>query len=234
MEESLLLWRELGDQKSVARSLSNLANIVKMQGDNAGAGSLYAESLSIFRTIGDWTGVAWSTNYQGDLARDQGDSEAAQTMYEQSLAIFRKFDDRWGMAGTLADLGSLAREQGNHPTANSMYRESMKLFQDLGHQRGIARLLELFACSAAAQFDSERSLRLAGAAAALRKGIGAPLTPAEGARLEAGLNPARQALTYTVAEAAWSEGWKTPVDEAIEAVLAPEPGPPQSTMSWTR
>jgi predicted ATPase/serine/threonine protein kinase len=233
-EESLLLWRELGDQKSVARSLSNLANIVKMQGDNAGAGSLYAESLSIFRTIGDWTGVAWSTNYQGDLARDQGDSEAAQTLYEQSLAIFRQFDERWGIAGTLADLGSLAREQGNYPTANSMYRESMKLFQDLGHQRGIARLLELFACSAAAQSDSERSLRLAGAAAALRKGIGAPLTPAEGARLEAGLNPARQALTYTVAEAAWSEGWKTPVDEAIESVLVPEPGPPQSTMSWTR
>jgi predicted ATPase/serine/threonine protein kinase len=221
-EESLVLWRELVDQKSVARSLSNLANIVKLQGDNAGAGSLYVEALSIFRRIGDWTGVAWSMNYQGDVARDQGDSAAARTMYEQSLAIFRELDDRWGIAGTLADLGRLASEQENYPTANSMYRESMKLFQELGHQRGIARLLEHFACSAAAQLESERSLRLAGAAAALRKNIGAPLTPAEGAKLEGSLHSARQALTNTVADAAWLEGWDTPVDKAIEEVLAPE------------
>ena len=222
LEESLVLWRELDDQKSVARSLSNLANIVQMQGDNAGAGWLYVEALSIFQRIGDWTGVAWTMNYQGDVARDQGDSEAAQTMYEQSLAIFRKLDERWGIAGTLADLGSLAREQENYPTANSMYRESMKLFQELGHQRGIARLLEHFACSAAAQLESERSMRLAGAAAALRKNIGAPLTPAEGAKLDASLYSARQALTNTVAEAAWSEGWDTPVEKAVEEVLVVE------------
>jgi predicted ATPase/DNA-binding winged helix-turn-helix (wHTH) protein len=236
LEESLMLWRELGDQKSVARSLSNLANIVKMQGDNAGASSLYGEGLSIFRRIGDWTGVAWSMNYQGDVARDQGDSAAARTIYEESLAIFRELDDRWGIAGTLADLGSLAREQGNYPTANSMYRESMKLFQELGHQRGIARLLEYFACSAAAQLESERSLRLAGAAAALRKTIGSPLTTAEGAKLEASLHSARQALTHTVSEAAWLAGWDTPVEKAIEEVLGPESESPsdQRTTSWTR
>ena len=235
-EESLVLWRETGDQKSVARSLSNLANIVKMQGDNAGAGSLYAEGLSIFRRIGDSTGVAWSTNYQGDVARDQGDSAAARTLYEQGLALFRELDDRWGIAGTLADLGSLASEQGNFPTANSMYRESMKLFQELGHQRGIARLLEYFACSAGAQLESERSLRLAGAAAALRKNIGAPLTPAEGAKLEASLHSARQALTDTAGDAAWLRGWDTPVEKAIEEVLVPESRSPshQRTTSWTR
>jgi predicted ATPase len=232
-EESLVLWRELGDQKSIARSLSNLANIVKLQGDNAGAGSLYVEALSIFRRIGDWTGVAWSMNYQADVARDQGDSAAARTTYEQSLAIFRELDERWGIAGTLADLGRLASEQENYPRANSMYRESMKLFQELGHQRGIARLLEHFACSAAAQLESERSLRLAGAAAALRKNIGAPLTPAEGGKLEASLHSARQTLTNTVADAAWLEGWDTPVDKAIEEVLVPESESPshQRTIS---
>jgi predicted ATPase/serine/threonine protein kinase len=236
LEESLMLWRELGDQKSVARSLSNLANIVKMQGDNAGAGSLYAEGLSIFRRIGDWTGVAWSMNYQGDVARDQGDSAAARRLYEQGLAIFRELDDRWGIAGTVADLGNLAREQGNYPTANSMYRESMQLFQELGHQRGIARLLEYFACSAAAQLESERSVRLAGAAAALRKKIGAPLTSAEGSKLEASLHSARQALTNAVCDAAWLGGWDTPVEKAIEEVLVPgaeSPSYPRTT-SWTR
>ena len=220
-EESLVLWRELGDQKAVARSLSNLANVVKLQGDYPRARSLYAECLSIFRGLGDRTGVAWSLNYQGDVARDQGDSAAARTLYEQGLAIFRELGDRWGIAGTLADLGSLAREQRNCPRAHSLYRESLKIFQELEHKRGIARLLECFACTAAAELEAERSLRLAGAAAALRQSIGAPLTPAELAKLESTLDPARQVLTNTAGTTAWLEGWAMPVDKAIEEVLMP-------------
>ena len=218
-EESLVLWRELGDQKAVARSLSNLANIVKLQGDNARARSLYAECLSIFQGLGDRTGVAWSMNYQGDVARDQGDSAAARTLYEQGLAIFRELGDRWGIAGTLADLGSLAREQRNYPSRALSVPGKHKIFQELDHKRGIARLLECFACSAAVQLEAERSLRLAGAAAALRQNIGAPLTPAEQAKLEASLHPARQALANTVGVTAWLEGWALPVEKAIEEVL---------------
>src|SRR5947207_951468 len=220
-EESLVPWRELGDQKAIARSLSNLANVVKLQGDYPRARSLYAECLSIFRALGDRTGVAWSLNYQGDVARDQGDSPAARTLYEQGLAIFQELGDRWGIAGTLADLGSLAREQRNYPTAHSLYRESLKIFQELEHKRGIARLLECFACSAAAQLEAERSLRLAGAAAALRQSIGAPLTPAEQAKLESTLDPARQVLTNTAGTTAWLEGWAMPLEKAIEEVLMP-------------
>jgi len=227
LEESLVLWRELDDQKAVARSLSNLANVVKLQGDYVRARSLYAECLSIFEDLGDRTAVAWSMNYQGDVVRDQGDSAAARALYEQGLAIFRELGDRWGTAGTLADLGTLAREEGNYPAASSLYRESIKLFQELDHKRGIARLLECFACSAAkVQIEAGRSLRLAGAAAALRQNIGAPLTPAEQAKLAAGLHPARQALTNTAGEAAWLEGWALPVEKAIEELVVPEPASP--------
>jgi predicted ATPase len=221
-EESLELWRELGDRLAVARSLSNLANVVKLDRDYARAHSLYAECLPIFRGLGDRTGVAWSLNYQGDVARDQGNFDAARKLYEESLAIFRELADRWGIAGTLADLGSLAREQRDYPAAHALYRESMKIFQELDHKRGIARVLECFACSAAAQFEAGRSLRLAGAAAALRQNIGAPLTQAERAKLEASLEPARQAMSDQAGTALWLEGWDLPVEKAIEDVLAPE------------
>jgi predicted ATPase/DNA-binding winged helix-turn-helix (wHTH) protein len=226
-EESLALWRELGDQKAVARSLSNLANVVKLQGDNARARSLYRESLCIFQELGDRTGVAWSMNYQGDVARDQGNSAGAQSLYQEGLAIFRDLEDRWGIAGTLADLGSLAREQGDYATAHSMYQESIKLFQELDHKRGIARLLECFACLAAVQLEAERSLRLAGAAAALRQNIGAPLSPAEQAKLEASLDPARLALTDVMRGKAWLEGRALPFEKIIEEVLVPG-APPTS------
>ena len=89
------------------------------------------------------------------------------------------------------------------------------MFQELEHKRGIARLLECFACLAAVQLEAERSLRLAGAASALRQNIGAPLTPAEQGKLEAILDPARHALTNTASATAWLEGWAMPVEKAI-------------------
>ncbi len=221
-EESLALWRESGDQKDVARSLSNLANVLKLEGDYPRARTLYAECLSIFRGLGDKTGVAWSLNSQGDVARDQGDSATARTLYEQGLTIFREVGDRRGIAATLADQGNLAREQRDCAAAQSLHRESLSIFQELDQKRGIARLLECFACTAATQLQAERSLRLAGAAAALRQYIGAPLTPAEQAELEVILDPARQALTHTVGATAWLEGWATPVEKTMKEVLMPE------------
>jgi predicted ATPase len=221
-EESLGVWRELDDRKAVARSLSNLATVLKLQGDFARARSLHAECISIFRGLGDRIGVAWSLNSQGDVARDQGDFKDAQMLYEQALGIFRELGDRWGIAGTLADLGTLAREQRDCSAAHSLHQESLGIFQELEHKRGIARLLECFACLAVVQQHPERSLRLAGSAAALRQNIGAPLTPAEQARLERTLAPARQALPNTASAAAWLEGWAMPVEKAVQEALTPE------------
>jgi predicted ATPase/DNA-binding winged helix-turn-helix (wHTH) protein len=218
-DESLVVWRELGDQQAVARALSNLANIVKLQGDNARARSLHAECLSIFERLGDRTGVAWSLNYQGDVAREQNDSGAARTLYEKALASFWELGDRWGIATTLADLGSLESEERDYLTARSLYQQSLKIFVELDHKRGIARLLECFACVAFGQREVERSLRLAGAASALRQNIGAPLTPAEQSKLETSLDLPRQALTKATGATAWEEGRTLPIESAIEEVL---------------
>jgi predicted ATPase len=221
-QESLTLWRELGDLQAIARALSNLASVLKMQGQHDLARSLCAECRAIFEGLGDLTGAAWSLNNEGDIARDQGDSAGARALYEQALGIFRGLDDRWGIAGTLADLGNVTREQQDCPAALPLYRESLKIFQEMDHKRGVARLLECCACSAVVEQQAERSLRLAGAAAALRKSIGAPLTPAEQAKLEAILEPARQALANTGSATAWLSGWDMPLENAIAEVLAPE------------
>jgi predicted ATPase/serine/threonine protein kinase len=221
-EESLALCRESGDRMAAARALSNLASVVRLQGDHVRARSLYEECRASFAELGDRTGMAWSLDYQGDVAREQGEGEAARALYEQSLAAFRELGDSWGIAGTLADLGNLARERNDHSGAHTFYGESLRLFQELESKRGIARLLECFACSAAAQARAERSLRLAGAAAALRQTVGAPLPPAEHARLEKNLEAARQAVSNTAGAAAWMEGWAMPAEKAIAYALSPD------------
>jgi predicted ATPase len=221
-DESLTVWRKLGDRAAIARALSNLANLLKLQGDYELALSLYTECLSIFQELGDRSAMAWTFNYQGDVARSQGDHPAARARYQSSLEKFRELHDSWGIAGSLADLGNLACDQRDYVAALSLYRESMKIFHELGHKRGIARLLECFACAAAAHARPEHSLRLAGAAAALRQVLGAPLLAAEQALLEKNLEPARQALANSVAAAAWMEGWTMPVEKAVQDALASE------------
>ncbi|MEQ1472516.1 MAG: protein kinase [Candidatus Acidiferrum sp.] len=220
-DESLAAWRALGDSEVVARSLSNLANVVKLQGNFAFARSLYEESRAIFLALGDKTGTAWSLNYEGDIARGQGENDTAQTLYQQSLATFRELDDKWGIAGCLVDLGDLARDHGKDRIARAHYAESMKLFEELGQKRGIARLLDCLACFAALREKPERALRLAGAAAAMRRVLGVSLPLTEKARLEKALDLARQSVSPDLASTAWMAGW-TAADKTVEEALAEE------------
>ena len=78
------------------------------------------------------------------------------------------------------------------------------------------------ATSAAAQSDAEHSLRLAGAAAALRQRLGAPLTPAEQVKLEKALEAARQSLNNAAGLTAWMEGWAMPLEQAVQEAIGGE------------
>ena len=64
-----------------------------------------------------------------------------------------------------------------------------------------------------------RSLRLAGAAAALRAQLSQPLTPPERAALERRLAPARRALSAAEQAQAWAEGQGMTPEQAIADAL---------------
>jgi predicted ATPase len=218
-ERCIAIWKDLGDSADIARALSNLASVMKAQGHYTRASSLYDECLAMFRKAGDGTGAAWMLNYQGDVARERADFNAARSFCEQSLAAFRQLQDDWGIASTLSDLATLSCDQGNDAEARQLYGESIRMFQELGYKRGIARALECLAASAAAQSKAEQSLHLAGAAAALRQRLGAPLTMAEQARLDKALEFARRTLGDMAGTAAWMEGWKMPIEQAVREGL---------------
>ena len=218
-EQCVATWKDLGSSIDAARALSNLANVVRLQGDYARAHALYDECLALFDAAGDSTGVAWTLNCLGDLTQESVDSLAARSFYQQSLSAFQKLGDGWGIASALCDLARLSAAESNHQEAERLYRESIRMFQDLGHKRGVATVLECFAVSALAQSRPEQALRLAGAAAALRQRIGAPLIPTEHARLEKKLEPARNSLTNGAGLEAWSSGWEMSLEEAVSAVL---------------
>jgi predicted ATPase/serine/threonine protein kinase len=217
-ERCIAIWRQFGDPADIARALSNLANVMKLRGEYARAFSLYEECRTMFRKASDGAGEAWTLNYLGDVAREQGDSASARSFYEECLKVFRQLQDGWGIASTLSDLAVLHSDAGDYPEARRLFGESMKMFQGLGHKRGMARVLEGLA-STDAQANAQHSLRLAGAAAALRQHLGVPLNPAEQAKYEKALEAARQKLGSAASLAPWMEGWAMPLDQAIEEAL---------------
>ncbi|MCU1220047.1 MAG: tetratricopeptide repeat protein [Candidatus Angelobacter sp.] len=222
-ERSLACWRLLADRLAIARCLHNLANVVKVRGDYPRAQWALREATDIFVDLGDRTGAAWCLNQQGDIARAQNDMASAQGLYQRALSAFREAGDPWGAARSLTDLAYIDYEQGDHLAARAAYREALGIFASLGHRRGMARALEGSACLALAQGHAERALKLAAAAAQLRRLISAPLHQAEQFRLDQTLLPAWELLSETEGKRAWEEGFAMSMDEAIQFSLE-EPG----------
>jgi hypothetical protein len=113
-------------------------------------------------------------------------------------------------------LGDVATEQGDFDFARRCYGESLNTNLELNDRLALAYLFESLGCLAALQGDPYRSLRLVAAAMSLREVIGAPLPPAEAARLEEKLAPARQQLSQGNQVAAEAEGRALSFDQAID------------------
>ena len=75
-EESLTIYRQLGDQQGIAISLGNLGELAFGQGDFAGARALHAESLTIQRQLGNQEGIAGGL--EGMAAVAHGQSRASR------------------------------------------------------------------------------------------------------------------------------------------------------------
>jgi len=229
-ERSLACWRKLPDRQALARCLHNLAYVVNAMGDYRRANWALHEATQIFEQVGDRSGAAWSVSQQADLAREQGEMDAARASYQRALTLFRQSGDDWGVGRALADLGSIACQQDDAAAAHESYREAMKVFGSLGYRRGIARALEGCACLAVHQKQSARALKLAGAAANLRRLTTAFLGAAEQSALDEMLKPAWEGLSYAEGKSSWAEGSAMNLAQAIEYALE-EPGSAISAIS---
>jgi len=210
------LWVEIDDVPMRARTLSNLATILKETGEIDDALARHEESQALFQQLGDEVGVAWELRHQGDIARDHHDRTRAESLYRQSLSAFQSMGDAWSTGSLLIDLGNLALSVGEVARGVDYFREAAEAFQHLGgHKRGLARVIEGLAVAASLDGDAGRAIRLAGAAAALRAASGTPLTSTEQRLLSTGLEAANAALSSDERSKAWSEGWSMPADRAV-------------------
>ncbi len=219
-EQCLALRRELGVTGDTAKVLNNLGIVARAQSDFASARALFNESLAISHSHNLRWLIASILINLAHLALSQADYPLAQSSSEEALSIQREVGDTHAMAITLNNLANALREQGAHAEAARRYAEALRTMRALGDRYYLAYLLEDTGLLAAAVGQPERALRLASAADTLRAAIGAPRSADEQAKLDAGLAPARAALSPAEQASAEAEGRAMELDAAVDDALA--------------
>ncbi len=222
LEACLAVRRALGHKASLSVTLGNLGGVVRSQGDSDGARVLYEESLVLAREAGDKHFTAFALLNLGNVASDQGDFAQASVLYEECLALWREAGNQMRIAEALRDFGNMRYTQGDHTQARVHFEESLTIARDLGFKEGIAQGLEAFALLGFNAAQAERSVRLWGAAAALRRIINSPLTPNEQEQQERTMTTARQILGEDSFARAWAEGSALTPEQAIAVALEEE------------
>jgi predicted ATPase/class 3 adenylate cyclase/DNA-binding XRE family transcriptional regulator len=132
LEESLALFRAVGDRSGIAAVLTVQGAYAWSLGDYPQATPRLNEALALHRELGDRYGMAIVLHKLGDTARDQGDTTRATALLEESLALSREEGFVVQVASILNGLGDVACRQGDYPRAMALYWEALALVQNEG------------------------------------------------------------------------------------------------------
>ncbi|HLK47966.1 MAG TPA: tetratricopeptide repeat protein [Bryobacteraceae bacterium] len=140
-EQSLSIYRSLGDQWGIAVSMNACAIIARDRGDYAASQRYLEESLSFWRDLGDRVAVARCLYNLANLVKSRGDFTRARAVLEEAARIFADLGDRSGAAWSLSQQGDIALEQGDAAAARDLYQDALAAFRHAGDRWGIARSL---------------------------------------------------------------------------------------------
>jgi non-specific serine/threonine protein kinase len=219
-QQSLPILRAAGDTPALLRTITGLALSTLAMGDTGQALKLGHEGLALAQQVADHRAVAAALANLGLIWQARGDERQAAALWDESLTLRRQIGDQGGIAHLLALLGGLALRQGDYGQAVAQYLESLAMRQRTGEHDGVPSILEGLAMAAAALQADGAAARLAGAAAALRAGIGVQATVDERRAHEQLLAPLRTQLGTNAFAEAWAEGQQLTLEQAAQSAAA--------------
>ena len=127
-EESLALFREVGDAHGIAGAIQSLGCGAFFLGEYAEARQKLEECLPLFRQLGDTWCTEQTFNWLGSTARAAGDFQAARLFHEESLRLQRKLVNQAEIAGSLSGLASIAQHEGDYARATRLFAAAKALY----------------------------------------------------------------------------------------------------------
>ncbi len=225
LDESLEIYRWLGNEASVAAVLQDLGRVCAELGEWNEAREFLDESMKIVRRLGNEPGIALSLFILGRMYWLKEEYATSRALIEEGFSIFRKLGDKFWIDACLVYLGYIDCEEGRFDAARSRFVQMNEVVPLTRFPWGATYTLEGFARLAAAEGEAERALRLGGATAALRRTYGVSIGPSSETLFRRSLQPAWQALAEDEGRSVWAEGRKMTLEQALSLVLGEQMGP---------
>ncbi|HZU13920.1 MAG TPA: tetratricopeptide repeat protein [Chloroflexota bacterium] len=229
LEESLCLYREIGDQWTAAIVLTHLGGLAGMMGELERAEQLLAESLTLHRRLGNRGYAASALDRLGEVRLRQGDLARARELLDEAHAMHQEVGDLVGAAESLLALGRIEQRQRDHARARAFYRDALTLLGRIGAVGRMPDVVEALATLLSDGGDGSQAARLWGVSAAIRDAIGRPAATAGPSRLEPPPTSPHTGLTEEAWRAAWQQGYAVSLEDAVEYVLAESEWQSEST-----
>jgi predicted ATPase/class 3 adenylate cyclase len=171
-EESLAIYREVGDKQGIATVLIKLGNAATEAGDYETASGFLEEALTIWQELEDKHGTARALISLGWAALRPGDYQLANARLESALAISRELEDTRSIGFELSGLGEVALRRGDYARATKLLEESLELRRQLGSKWGVGVSLGTLGWVAIREGDWKRALARLGESLEVRQEIG--------------------------------------------------------------
>ncbi len=153
LEESVSLYRKIGDKGSLAYSLMALGTVNLTHGEYSLARLQLQEGLKQCRQLGNKEGIAWSLLMLALLLLTKNKLSTVMELLEESLKLFSEIRNKQGRARTFILMGELMSKQGKYAEARRFLEESLALLKEVGSRQFIAQALLILARTAAIQGD---------------------------------------------------------------------------------
>jgi len=125
LEESLALFRQIGNTAQAAACLNNLGEIPRSQGDYAAAVEYYEQALAADRQLGDRVGAATALFNLGEVAGAQNDGAMAMRRHQEGLAVAEEIGLRTMIIICQGGLGHDAAAAGDFASARGYFRRAL-------------------------------------------------------------------------------------------------------------
>ncbi len=156
-EESLALFRAIGDDEGVAILLHRLGMSTLALGDTEEARRILNESVQAFHRAGSERGEAETTGGLGYVAREEGDYETAIELFTRAAELAEVARFAWWRVAMLSGLAECLLELGRGDQAEPVVREHLTLAREIGDRQWSLLGLVLFAWLAASRGDESRA-----------------------------------------------------------------------------
>jgi tetratricopeptide (TPR) repeat protein len=217
-EEADILFHQIGSNMSSTSFL--FARIARVNGDYEEAKSFYIEMKERFGLLGEKSLRTGMILELGFLALEQGDLDPAHAYFKEALTTSRELEYKPHIpiiAACLAGLGNIFYLQGNIEKFKGSYRESVFLANELRRHWKIHIVVSILQ-SIYSQLP-ENSARLLGVIDNSQRESDLPINPLHKRYYNHAEEFAHEKLGEVAFEAAFAEGQKMSLDDALDLVL---------------